>query len=419
MEVLVIGAHPDDIELGAGGLITSVIHEGHTVSNLILTDDLLGESRRVEAVQAAGELGIAEQSVYFAGFRDGFLRADGESVSRLRQLIADSRLNPDVVVVHSMADSHNDHVEANKLAHAVFRRKVFLHFPIHISYEPTTFAPRMFVTLDERRLDTKLRALAAHVSQRDRIERLDIRDFGKRFAISDSESTSEAFEISVQNDAPIEAIKAISALNESSFHAFWHNIIEGEPLVLFYEAYERPGSTIDWPTSDEAIGRDVLRQAFSKQWLPKTLFDEASSGSLEASDALGERRHVLLAGGALSNRVVRDVYNRLSSTNWVIEYDLPREQPAYLIDKSSGRRFVESDSDRIVLIARKPNPYSPGYSILVAAGTSGRGTRLALELLANPGRYLEATRSFAENLDAELALRCSDTGDIREVLNAP
>jgi len=113
---LFAGAHPDDVELGAGGLVQRLAQRGHAVWFLVLTDEPgCAATRRAEAVQAAAQLGVPESQVIFAGLADGHLRADRESVALVRRLVSTARITVDAVVTHSAADSHNEH--ADRLAH--------------------------------------------------------------------------------------------------------------------------------------------------------------------------------------------------------------------------------------------------------------------------------------------------------------
>src|SRR5688572_14726000 len=101
MNVLFIGAHADDIELGAAGLVARMLALGHRVYFLVLTDDAtIPQERREEAVAGAAALGVPGDCVHFGGFRDGYLRATAEEIGAVRELAY--RLFPeiDVVVCH-------------------------------------------------------------------------------------------------------------------------------------------------------------------------------------------------------------------------------------------------------------------------------------------------------------------------------
>ncbi|HEY0638321.1 MAG TPA: PIG-L deacetylase family protein [Pseudonocardiaceae bacterium] len=389
MRMLVVGSHPDDIELGAGALVAKAVSHGLHISFLILTDGPDRATRRSEALAAAAVLGVPAGRVFFAGLADGHLRADGAAVARVRELLAQGDVDPDVVVTHSQADSHNDHVEAHRISHAVFRNRVFLHYSIHLSGELDRFAPRVFVEVSGERLTTKSEALARHRSQRVRIEKADLAEYEAAIGRLAGLERAEGFEVGFQANTNGVAGKTI-ALSDSPFHRFWTPVVGDGDVTLLYEAYSAPGATIDWPTIHENAGRDRLRQAFGTQWAPRPPLHEKFSNSPDAADIV-RGGNVILAGGAVSNPVVRDIYNRFRDTRWAIEYDLPRAEPAYLLDRADGRRrYPEFTADRTLatdvgLLALVGNPYAPGSHVVCAAGATGFGTRVGLEFLAGPG----------------------------------
>jgi len=416
-----MGAHPDDIEIGSAALVSKAVALGIETYFVVLTDDGDDrEARRGEAALAAEALGVPRDHVLFAGLRDGRLRADARSVARVRKLVSARGLKPDLIVTHTTADSHNDHVEANRIAHAAFRECVFLHYSVHLSREQQPFAPRIFVEVSGEKLAKKTRALALHDSQRARLERRDLAAYEAGLGKLARMDRAEAFEVSMQEgaDGPFDEILKLS---ESPFHRFWSRIIRSQDITLFYEAYATPGAPIDWPTSHENAGRDQLRQSFRDQWLPYSPLSETPSNSPSADQIL-QAQSVILAGGAVSNLVVRDLYNRFRSTQWAIDYEMPRLEPAYLYNRSTGLRFYPKKdarhnlSEDFGLIARVANPYAPGEQVICAAGASGLGTRVALEFLADPGAEHEIAQFFEKpgNVQAAFCFRAV-TGKIELV----
>jgi LmbE family N-acetylglucosaminyl deacetylase len=408
LRLLAIGAHPDDIEIGAAALVSKAADLGIKTHFLVLTDS--GEdrsSRRAEAASAAGALGVPRDRVLFAGLRDGHLRADSKSVAKVRKLISAKGLKPDLIVTHTMADSHNDHVEANRIAHAAVRGCVFLHYSIHLSRELQPFAPRIFVEVSPEKLERKTQALALHDSQRSRLERRDLAAYEASLGKLARLARAEAFEVSLQEGAtgPFDQILALS---ESPFHRFWNRILRNQDLTLFYEAYTTPGAPIDWPTGHENAGRDQLRQAFRDQWLPSSPLSETPSSSPSLHQIL-QSQSVILAGGAVSNLVVRDLYNRFRSTLWAIDYEMPRLEPAYLYNRATGVRYYPEHDDKRNLardfgvIARVASPYAPGEHIVFAGGATGLGTRVALEVLSDPGSEREIAQIFESKGNVQVA----------------
>jgi LmbE family N-acetylglucosaminyl deacetylase len=419
IRLLAIGAHPDDIEIGSAALLSKAADLGMAAHFLILTDDGSDRAaRRAEAIQSARALGVPRDRVLFAGLRDGQLRADYKSVSKVREMVLAQRIKPDLIVTHTTADSHNDHVEANRIAHAAFRECIFLHYSIHLSRERDQFAPRVFVEVSDQRLARKTKALALHDSQRARLERRDLSEYEASLGKLARMDRAEAFEVSLQEGAA-DISDQILTLSESPFHRFWCRILQSQDLTLFYEAYTRPGAPIDWPTNHENAGRDQLRKAFRDQWLPRSPLIEAPSNSPALQQTL-DSQSVILAGGAVSNLVVRDLYNRFRSTLWAIEYEMPRLEPAYLYNRATGVRcYPEFDAGRNVakdfgVIARVANPYTAGEHVICAAGASGLGTHVALEFLSDPGSEPEVAKNFEVRGNVQIAFSVrADTNKIK------
>ena len=117
IDVLAIGAHPDDVELGCGGTIAKLISEGKKVAIIDLTQGELGtrgtnETRAIEAKNAAEILGISARENL--KMRDGFLINSEEY--QLRIIKAIRTYQPEIVFCNAVDDRHPDHAKAAKLA---------------------------------------------------------------------------------------------------------------------------------------------------------------------------------------------------------------------------------------------------------------------------------------------------------------
>ena len=116
LDILAIGAHPDDTELSCGGTILSHISQGLKVGILDLTGGELGtrgtiETRREEAANAAQILGVAVREN--AGFADGFFVNDKEHQLALISYIR--KYQPDIILAPAIHDRHPDHARAAQL----------------------------------------------------------------------------------------------------------------------------------------------------------------------------------------------------------------------------------------------------------------------------------------------------------------
>lgn len=208
VQILAAGAHPDDIEIGAGALVSRLAARGHDIWLLILTDDgVTGWMRRSESAAAAKILGAPEGRVLFGGLRDGYLRADGDTVTLVRRLTAG--IDPGLIITHTAADSHNDHAEADRITRAAFRRRVFWHYSVALSAEPSMFCPSVWLDVSDDEGRIKAAALAEHVTQRARLARMDLAGYEARMGARNGCGRVEAFEVTVQEGADPGAVSQL------------------------------------------------------------------------------------------------------------------------------------------------------------------------------------------------------------------
>ena len=422
MKLVAIGAHPDDIELGCAALIKKVTElQLAEVYMIVLTDDGKAKTRRREALNGARSMGVPKRRVLFAGMRDGQLRVSGPSVERIRRIASEWGIVPDVIITHTEADSHNDHVEASRIAHAAFRQCAFLHFSIHLSAELDRFEPRLFIDLAQDSLESKAAAIACHCSQASRLKNVDLTIHEQILGNSAGLKRVEAFEVRLPGQDHGSA-KDLLALSDSPFHRFWLPIMNAEPITIFREGYSQPGAAIDWPTGHENAGRETLRQAFNDRWLPRSPLRERAPDEADVMASLNADS-VVLVGGAVSNIAVRNIYNRMHGTVWAIDYDVPRNEPAYLFNRETGKRFYPrftgSNSVQVDygVLSRVTNPFSPKRKIVCAAGATGFATRIALELLAEVRPSGLVARHFDFSKDTQMAFSVESESQHIEVLD--
>ena len=117
LDILAIGAHPDDVELGCGATIAKEIARGKKVGILDLTRGELGtrgtaETRKEEAANAAAILGVSVRENL--GLADGFFQNDKESQLKIIEVIR--AYQPEMVLCNAIRDRHIDHGKGSKLA---------------------------------------------------------------------------------------------------------------------------------------------------------------------------------------------------------------------------------------------------------------------------------------------------------------
>ncbi|NVO58707.1 bacillithiol biosynthesis deacetylase BshB1, partial [Rhodobacteraceae bacterium B1Z28] len=116
VDILAIGAHPDDVELGCGATIAKEVANGKKVGIVDLTRGELGtrgtaETRQVEATDAADILGVAFRGNL--GFADAFFVNDKEHQLEIIKMIR--KYQPEMVLCNAIDDRHIDHGKASKL----------------------------------------------------------------------------------------------------------------------------------------------------------------------------------------------------------------------------------------------------------------------------------------------------------------
>jgi len=162
MNILAIGPHPDDIEIGCAGTLIKYAQRGHSIFLLLISKGEMGgeaDIRYQEQMKAAEIIGANE--VFWGGFTDTELLDRGNEIIHLVETHI-KKLQPNFIFVNFFDDTHQDHRTVNRsvLSAARYVRNVML-------YEvPTTnnFTPNIFVDIRSV-LDLKLEALKAHASQ--------------------------------------------------------------------------------------------------------------------------------------------------------------------------------------------------------------------------------------------------------------
>ena len=116
LDVLAIGSHPDDVELGCAGTLINEIRSGKKVGIIDLTQGELGtrgtiETRYQEAADAANIMGVAVRENL--QMRDGFFQNDEVHQLQLVQVLR--TYQPEIVIGNILDDRHPDHGRAGHL----------------------------------------------------------------------------------------------------------------------------------------------------------------------------------------------------------------------------------------------------------------------------------------------------------------
>jgi LmbE family N-acetylglucosaminyl deacetylase len=161
LSVLCIGAHSDDIEIGAGGAILSWIAGGAEVSVDWCVLSAPGE-RAGEARASALDFleGAARSDIHLADFRDGYMPAERDAVKDwiegLKRLAP-----PDVILTHTRDDAHQDHRLVCELTWNTFRDHLILEYEIP-KWDGDLGRPNLYAPLEEAVLARKIELLHRH-----------------------------------------------------------------------------------------------------------------------------------------------------------------------------------------------------------------------------------------------------------------
>ena len=148
LQILCLGAHSDDIEIGCGATIYRLLKEYPKVRIYWI---VLGSSgtRTEEALGSANEIlkDVEDKVITVKGFRDSFFPYIGNEIKEyFEQLKAD--MDPDIIFTHYGKDSHQDHRLVSELTWNTFRNHLIMEYEIP-KYDGDLGSPNFFVQLDE------------------------------------------------------------------------------------------------------------------------------------------------------------------------------------------------------------------------------------------------------------------------------
>ena len=175
LDILVFGAHPDDVELGCGGTVIKEVQKGRKVGIIDLTRGELGtrgtiETRDKETKKATDIMGVVIRENM--NFKDGFFQNDEKHKKAL--IIKIRKYKPDIVITNALSDRHPDHSRSSQVTidacflaglkkietgQDIWRPKSIFHY---IQFNNLT--PDILVDISKQ-IDLKLKAVRAYKSQ--------------------------------------------------------------------------------------------------------------------------------------------------------------------------------------------------------------------------------------------------------------
>jgi LmbE family N-acetylglucosaminyl deacetylase/CheY-like chemotaxis protein len=159
--VLAVGAHPDDVEIGVGGILARHVAQGHEVTILTLSGGEQGgvaAERADESIRAAEILGCR---LVHTDLVDTSVSESGDTISTIKQVI--DEIHPQTVYTHTARDVHQDHRNVHS-ATLVAARGIPRVYCYQAPSTTVEFHPTRFVAIDDF-LERKMAAIAAFGSQ--------------------------------------------------------------------------------------------------------------------------------------------------------------------------------------------------------------------------------------------------------------
>jgi LmbE family N-acetylglucosaminyl deacetylase/CheY-like chemotaxis protein len=159
--VLAIGAHPDDVEIGAAGTLIAHRRMGHEVSVLTLSRGARGGTGHTRAGESRKAAEVIGATLYHEDLTDTGIGEGDPTIGVISRVVETVR--PTVIYTHSPHDVHQDHRNTHRAA-LVAVRQVGRVYCFQSPSATVDFRPSRFVAIDEQ-LERKLMAIDAFTSQ--------------------------------------------------------------------------------------------------------------------------------------------------------------------------------------------------------------------------------------------------------------
>lgn len=159
--VLAIGAHPDDVEIGVGGILLRHAAQGDRVALLTLTGGEQGGDTAERAAESQRAADLIGATLYHRDLEDTSVSDGGLTIGTIKEVI--DEIAPSTVYTHTSRDVHQDHRNVHS-ATLVAARGVPRIYCYQAPSTTVEFKPTKFIAIDEY-IDEKLEAIDAFSSQ--------------------------------------------------------------------------------------------------------------------------------------------------------------------------------------------------------------------------------------------------------------
>ena len=173
LNVVCVGAHPDDPETGCGATLARYSARGHSVTIVYLTRGEAGiqgktheEAARIRTEEALSACRILGAKPIFVGQIDGSSEVNNVRYEEFDRLMRTQQ--PDVVFTHWPVDTHRDHCAASLLTYQSWYRATkkyaLVYFEVMSGEQTQQFSPNLYVDVSET-WEKKKQACFMHASQ--------------------------------------------------------------------------------------------------------------------------------------------------------------------------------------------------------------------------------------------------------------
>lgn len=158
LNILCLGSHSDDIEIGCGGTILRLIAEYPNLAVTWVVFSAVGE-RAIEAHDSAEEFlkDVRHRQIILKEYKDGYFPS---TVASIKDVFEDLKasVSPDVIFTHYRNDLHQDHRQLCELTWNTWRNHFILEYEIP-KYDGDLASPNIFVVLDDALREKKIELL--------------------------------------------------------------------------------------------------------------------------------------------------------------------------------------------------------------------------------------------------------------------
>jgi LmbE family N-acetylglucosaminyl deacetylase len=161
ISMLCLGAHSDDIEIGAGAMLLSMLERGVRLDVHWCVLSGIGERTREATASAADFLSGAESAkIEVMSFEDSFFPEQGNAIKSWFEDLK-CRIDPDLILTHRGDDAHQDHRQVSRLTWNTFRDHCILEYEIP-KWDGDMGQPNLYVPVSASALKRKVDLLISH-----------------------------------------------------------------------------------------------------------------------------------------------------------------------------------------------------------------------------------------------------------------